>query len=1081
VAHPSIRRAVLRSSSAATRVDRAAEWLASRGHSTEIIVVGATQESAIALTRAVARAGGSSFGWRRFTLGGLAAALAGPTLAARGRTPIAPLSLEAVCARLVHRFAADGALERLLAIADRPGLPRALARTLSELRLERVDAAALADRVLGRLLTAFDAELTELGVADRAAVLTTAVEVVRDARHDLVGLPLLLLDVPITGACERDLIAALADRGGGLFATVPEGDDPSVAHLAALDAEMIPSAPPATPVARLQASLFADVTTRSPEAVTIFSAPGESRECVEIARRILREAETGIPFDRIAIVLRSPTQYRAHVEEALRRAGIGAYFARGALRPNPSGRALLALLACAAEGLSASRFAEYLSLGEVPDASDEGKPPAPPPATERWVPPDEELIPDIAARSREVHDDEAAPFDPSQPVVDGTLRAPRLWERLLVDAAVIGGIDRWRRRLAGLRAEMERALGDVDDPDGADAIGLRRERDALDALRVYAIPLLEDLATLPTEAAWGEWLERLSALATRALRRPDAVLSTLAELTPMATVGPVDLTEVRLVLERRLTEVVMSPRGRPSGRVYVASTDEVRGMVFDVVFVPGLAERLFPLKVTEDPLLPDAGRVRIGPGLRTNVARSALERLALRLAIGAARQRVVISYPRLDMQGARPRTPSFYGLEVLRAAEGTLPGFDELARRADAAAGTRVGWPAPPRPEDAIDDAEHDLSLLDRILRIPENDAVSTARYLLTANPHLARALRFRARRWTRAWTVADGLVDPADAARAALAAHGLTQRSYSPTALQHFAACPYRFLLQAIHRLAPREDPAPLDELNPLQRGSIFHEAQFELHIELRDAGLLPVTPANLNEARTKLDVVLTRVAIRFEDELAPAIPRVWEDGIAQIRADLRESLRRSSENADWTPVFFELSFGLTDRRARDPRSTDAPAPLDCGLQLRGSIDLVERSREGSFRATDYKTGKAYAQPGIVIDGGATLQPALYALALEKIVPDARVDAGRLYYCTSAGGFAEVSVPLGDDAREAAQALSGTIGEAISTGFLPAVPIKDACSRCDYARVCGPYEELRTGRKRRDRLVALDALRKRP
>ena len=201
----------------------------------------------------------------------------------------------------------------------------------------------------------------------------------------------------------------------------------------------------------------------------------------------------------------------------------------------------------------------------------------------------------------------------------------------------------------------------------------------------------------------------------------------------------------------------------------------------------------------------------------------------------------------------------------------------------------------------------------------------------------------------------------------------------------------------------------------------------------------------------------------------------------MALIRADLRESLRRASEDREWTPAFFELSFGLTDRRARDPESSATPMALACGLQLRGSIDLVERKRDGALRATDYKTGKAAAKPGIVIDGGAMLQPVLYALALEKLVPTARVEAGRLYYCTSAGEFAEASVSLGEDAREAALAVASAIREAMSAGFLPAAPAKDACARCDYARVCGPYEEQRTGRKRPERLAPLHALRRRP
>ncbi len=37
-----------------------------------------------------------------------------------------------------------------------------------------------------------------------------------------------------------------------------------------------------------------------------------------------------------------------------------------------------------------------------------------------------------------------------RPVIAGTLRTPRGWERLLVDARVIGGRERWREGLRGL-------------------------------------------------------------------------------------------------------------------------------------------------------------------------------------------------------------------------------------------------------------------------------------------------------------------------------------------------------------------------------------------------------------------------------------------------------------------------------------------------------------------------------------------------------------------------------------------------------------------------------------------------------
>ncbi|MBC7051916.1 PD-(D/E)XK nuclease family protein, partial [Salmonella enterica subsp. enterica serovar Enteritidis] len=82
-------------------------------------------------------------------------------------------------------------------------------------------------------------------------------------------------------------------------------------------------------------------------------------------------------------------------------------------------------------------------------------------------------------------------------------------------------------------------------------------------------------------------------------------------------------------------------------------------------------------------------------------------------------------------------------------------------------------------------------------------------------------------------------------------------------------------------------------------------------------------------------------------------------------------------------------------------------------------------------------------------------------------------------YYCTAAGDFSKIDMPLDESARAAAKLVASTIGEAISTGFLPAAPAKDACRYCDYRTVCGPYEEIRTKRKSKDRLKGLIELRR--
>jgi ATP-dependent helicase/nuclease subunit B len=909
-----------------------------------------------------------------------------------------------------------------------------------------------------------------------------------------------MLDVPIATTAELGFVQALAASAPEILATVPAADRATLArlrnelHWPVEDLDPDPSTAAEPGLDRLRRYLFleggaAPAGVLPGASVEIFSAPVEGRECVEIARRALARAREGIPFDRMAVLLRSPEDYRANLEEAFGRAGIPVFFARGARWPDPAGRAFFALLKCAAEGLSARRFAEYLSLGQVPDASAEGAPPAAASRGDQWVEPDTEA----ATEEMDRPEDAAAEPVGEEPakgeeaaVRAGQLRAPRRWERLLVEAAVIGSRERWQRRLEGLANDLRARRDELADEDETAATAVARTLDDLGAFTAFVLPLIDLLAAWPPAAGWGGWLEHLGALATRALKRPDRVLAILAELAPLAPVGPVSVSEVVDVLAPLLLEQAVPSPPHRYGSVFVGPVEAARALSFDTVFVPGLAERMFPRKIVEEPILLDSLRERIGAGLATNPGRIEDERLALALAAGAAESRICFSYPRLDLQSQpRPRVPSFYALEALRASEGRLPDFTELAARAATATAARLGWPAPAEPSDAIDCAEYDLATLDRLAAagLPDSGA---ARYLITANPRLARALRTRYQRWRPAWSGSDGFVNPSAVALAAIGRHGIGNRAYSPTALQAYARCPYRFLLAAIYRLAPRIEPEPIDELDPLQRGSLIHDIQFELFARSRREGLLPIRPATLDRARQELDSVIAGVAARYHDDLAPAIERVWLDGIAAIAADLREWLRRASVDATgFVPRHFELSFGLAARsaaRPADPRSTPDAVALDCGLRLRGSIDLVESHGAGLMRVTDHKTGKADASSGQIIAGGKALQPLFYALVAEKLFAgQAEISAGRLYFCTARGGFTELEVALDEPARAAAAQVAETIGDAITTGFLPAYPDEGECGRCDYRAVCGPHEEHRIGRKPEGRVEPLLALRVAP
>ncbi len=1028
------------------------------------------------------------FGVHRMTPSRLLGVLCAERLFRDSLAPAAGLALEAVAARAIHKLAVTGTLGYFAPVADRPGFPGALARTLGEVRLAGIGAQDLAaleivGAPLAAMLRQFETELRDARLVDRAAMLALAAAIVSaDPPPRYATMPVLMLDVAVSSALERQLYTALAARTPAILATVPAGDTTTLVMLgAALGATPAHITVATTEsIARLQDYLFSDETPDEralDDTVDVVSAPGEMQECVEIARRILKEAQRGVPFDRIAVVLHAPGRYVPYLEEALARAAVPASFARGATRPEPGGRALLALLACAAEHLSARRYAEYLSLAQVPDPDRDGP--------RRFVAPDLELA--GAAPPAELENTASAAEDASYiadigadpvPVVEGALRAPWRWERLLVEAAVIGNRERWERRLNGLAAELELRRSELEDDDVRAAAFDRQILD-LKHLGDVAMPQISALAALPLQATWGEWLGHLRALTALAVRDATPVLAALAELEPMAPVGPVGLDEVRQVLAERLGRLEAPTPRRRYGAVMVVPPHDLRGLDFDVVIVPGLTERVFPRKLTEDPILPDAVRVRLGRGLELQQNRVAAERLALRLSAGAARRRVLFSFPRVDLDQGRPRVPSFYALEVLRAAEGRLPGFDELDKRAAGGQAARLGWPAPRDAADAIDDAEFDLAVLNRLAGQDDEATTGAAHYLLDANPHLARALRARARRWLKRWTPADGLVDPGPEVRAALDKHSPDVRSYSATALQHFAACPYRFLLYAIHRIQPREEAEAIEVIDPLTRGALLHEVQFELLTRLRSSGRLPVVRAALDEALRLMDQTLEEVAEKWHDRLAPAIERVWKDAIDAIRADLREWLRRTADDAvPWTPERFELAFGLQGRDQADPASRAEPVPLEAGLILRGSIDLVERGLGGRLRVTDHKSGKADAPKDLIVGGGRVLQPVLYALAAERLLGEP-VESGRLYYCSSRGGYEERVVPLDDAARAAAREFASTVAGAITDGFLPAAPAEGGCRWCDYRMVCGPYEEMRVAQKPAARLAALERLRR--
>jgi CRISPR/Cas system-associated exonuclease Cas4 (RecB family) len=271
------------------------------------------------------------------------------------------------------------------------------------------------------------------------------------------------------------------------------------------------------------------------------------------------------------------------------------------------------------------------------------------------------------------------------------------------------------------------------------------------------------------------------------------------------------------------------------------------------------------------------------------------------------------------------------------------------------------------------------------------------------------------------------------------------------------------------------------MQRMDPLSRGSLMHDIQFRFLTDMRDAHALPVTAANIGDARVRLDAVVDAVARQWHDDLAPAVERVWKDEVAAIRRDLDTWLDHlARDGAEWTPTHFEFGFGSVPGR-RDDASVSRDVAIG-QFKLHGAVDLIEAHREtGLLRVTDHKTGRRPERlDKVTIGGGAVLQPVLYSMAVEEALGQS-VHHGRLFYCSSVGGFYSHGIPLNDVTRPSGIEALEVIDRAIEQGFLVAAPAAGACDRCDFRSACGPDIAKRVRHKPEDRLADLLALRSRP
>ena len=287
-------RRIIRSSAYAPLLRECAGFLASCGKF-EVLVVAASRGAADDLVRSRCEVGFA--GVHRTTLTGLAAELAALDLAERDLAPMSQLSREAMAARVIHKLR-DGGIPYFGEVAHTRGLAHAAANTVSELRLERVDrdglsATSAPGRDLARILTLYEQELSGASLGDLAVLFDCAIRAASGGRHRLLGLPVLLVDVRLEFAAQRELLSAVIKHAPRVLATTLSGDPRAVERIEkACDApvEDLTEAPGVRALDRSRTWLFSAKVPLVPAqdaSLDCFSAAGEGLECVEIARRIL--------------------------------------------------------------------------------------------------------------------------------------------------------------------------------------------------------------------------------------------------------------------------------------------------------------------------------------------------------------------------------------------------------------------------------------------------------------------------------------------------------------------------------------------------------------------------------------------------------------------------------------------------------------------------------------------------------------------------------------------------------------------------------------------------------------------------
>jgi CRISPR/Cas system-associated exonuclease Cas4 (RecB family) len=373
------------------------------------------------------------------------------------------------------------------------------------------------------------------------------------------------------------------------------------------------------------------------------------------------------------------------------------------------------------------------------------------------------------------------------------------------------------------------------------------------------------------------------------------------------------------------------------------------------------------------------------------------------------------------------------------------------AEEVDSAPVTLVSDARTPTVDLYLSAAEYDLGQLEqaRMLNAPIPSYLSATE----GGASFGRFLDQQRDRWSMRFGEHDGVVGTGEDLLTRL-----RERRISPTAIEDFSVCPYRVFASRLLGLDKIDEPEELEEISPLESGSLVH-------------GILEDAIAGWQEARLApgwIEANLDRIAdARFrdaEERGVTGLEGMWRRTRVALMRDLRRYLREqlaSGLGTAWRPVMPEAGFGMSDG--------EWPA-IEVGgaekLPMRGKIDRVDLSADGTqVRVIDYKTGRAKSAK---LEHGKAFQLPVYLLAaLENL--GTTEGMAEYHFMTRRGQF-KVERFDSDQLREQRGEIEQTIDLVVDharEGLFPPWPADGKnCRFCNFNRVCGDQLSRRVSRK---------------